>query len=559
MKLFFACQKKYVTSLISLSLFSLLELSASSYPIDSYICTTVKRTVVPDSLPSSTHAIFSYELSKYKKYGYGKWHYGHGLAFEKRLDLMPKTYNGECATKKADLLNFFVITDVHIRDKESPAQVLYLAYKDSTQLASLYSGSMLYTTQMLDATIQTVNGLHKKRPFNFGISLGDTCNATQYNELKWYIDVLDGKVITPSSGAHDGSHTIDYQKPFKAMGLNKSIPWYQVLGNHDHFWYGFLPPNNYIRRSLIGRKILNLGNPVTDPLGVNSRGFYMGAINGGTPYGTIIGAGPVSYFKHTPKISAADPDRRSLARKEWIKEFFNTSSRPKGHGFHKSNKKTGFACYSFEPESNIPIKVIVLDDTQRDDDVNDPTNLGYGHGSLDRERFDWLVKELERGQSEDKLMIIAAHIPIGVEIKGSKSGWINQDLEAELIATLHRYPNLILWIAGHRHINTITALQSPDADRPELGFWEVETASLLEFPQQFRTFRIVRNKDNSVSIFTTNVDPAIKKGSLAEKSRFYAVGIYQIFNKLKSHHSSGSYNAELVKQLTPRMQRKIQK
>jgi len=64
---------------------------------------------------------------------------------------------------------------------------------------------MLYTTHVLDAAVQTINALHKKDPFDFGISLGDTCNSTQYNELRWYIDVLDGKVITPSSGAHLGA------------------------------------------------------------------------------------------------------------------------------------------------------------------------------------------------------------------------------------------------------------------------------------------------------------------------------------------------------------------
>ncbi|GAB6143407.1 hypothetical protein JCM12294_08450 [Desulfocicer niacini] len=31
-------------------------------------------------------------------------------------------------------------------------------------------------------------------------------------------------------------------------------------------------------------------------------------------------------------------------------------------------EKAGFACYSFEPKSDVPLKVIVLDDTQREDD-----------------------------------------------------------------------------------------------------------------------------------------------------------------------------------------------
>jgi hypothetical protein len=129
--------------------------------------------------------------------------------------------------------------------------------------------------------------------------------------------------------------------------------------------------------------------------------------------------------------------------------------------------------------------------------------------------------------------------------------------EAQLIAKLHEYPNLILWVAGHRHINAVTAMKSPDPARPELGFWEVETASLRDFPQQLRTFEIVRNSDNTVSIFATDVDTAAKDGSLAATSRSYAVAAQEIFKNDIGLLPTGSYNAELVKQLTPEMQAKL--
>jgi hypothetical protein len=262
-------------------------------------------------------------------------------------------------------------------------------------------------------------------------------------------------------------------------------------------------------------------------------------------------------------VPAADPNRRSLSRKEWMSEFFNTSSNPKGHGFNQADIAKGFACYTFEPKSDIPIKFIVLDDTQRDDDPNDPDTLGYGHGSfgyghgsLDKVRYDWLVKELDRGQAEGKLMVIAAHEPIGVETAPSMMAWV-PSAEAELIAKLHTYPNLVLWIAGHRHLNTVTAFKSPDAGHPELGFWEIETSSLRDFPRQFRTFEIVRNGDNTVSVFTTDVSPAVKDGSFAAISRSYAVAAQQIFNNPMPLLPTGSYNAELVKQLSPEMQATI--
>jgi metallophosphoesterase (TIGR03768 family) len=533
-----------------------------SYPIASDVFTTLQKTVAPDS-PSGSEKIRPGEVSKYKQNGYGIWHYGPGIDLVKRLDLMPADYSSASAVKTARLLNFFTITDIHITDKESPAQAIYLGLKDG--ISSAYSPVMLYTTHVLDAAVQTINAIHKQNPIDFGISLGDACNNTQYNELRWYVDILDGKVITPSSGVHAGAGGIDYQKPFRVAGLDKTIPWYQALGNHDHFWMGTNPVSAYLRQAYIGEDILKMGDILTDPDGINKRDFYMGVLDCRTPYGDIIGAGPVSSTKAL-KI-AADPDRRSLSKKEWMSEFFTTSSNPAGHGFTLANIDNDFACYSFEPKSNIPVKVIVLDDTQRENDLN---FRGYGHGSLDNARYDWLVRELDKGQAEGKLMIIAAHVPIGVERPESYIGWWSRSPvpEKTLFDKLHTYPNLILWIAGHRHVNAVTAFKSPDDARPELGFWQIETSSLRDFPQQFRIFEIVRNSDNTISIFTTDVDPAIKDGSLAAISRSYGIAAQQLYSKTLSSspappelspgsHNTGSYNAELVIQLSPEMQAKI--
>ena len=520
---------------------------------------TTAGTVMPIPVPSSSPKLLPTDLAQYSRHGYGKWEIGEGFAPEKRLDLLKKGQHNDAAKPVAELLRFFAITDIHISDKETPAQAILYGVKGG--VSSAYSGVMLYTPHVLDAAIQTVNELHKETPIDFGISLGDTCNNTQYNELRWYIDVIDGKVIQPSSGSHAGADSIDFQKPFKAAGLDKTIPWYQTLGNHDHFFIGFLPQNEYSRQALIGKNIINMGNVFADPRGMDSRGFYMGAIDGGTPYGDVIGVGPEKNFATPPQVRAADPDRRSLYRREWMNEFFKTSSRPMGHGFSRSNIDNDFACYSFEPKSDIPIKVIVLDNTQRNDDINNPESLGYGHASLDQERYDWLVRELDLGQAEGKLMIIAAHIPFGVEPWPSMMGWNPAAFvtETQFIAELQEYPNLILFAAGHRHGNTVTAFPSPDPARPELGFWQVETASLRDFPQQLRIFEIFHNSDGTVSICATNVDPVVQEGSLAAKSRAYAIGAQQIFNNAMPYLPTGAYNAELVVPLTAEMQAKIRK
>jgi metallophosphoesterase (TIGR03768 family) len=507
--------------------------------------TTVDRTIVPIAVPASSPEIFPYQIEKYAEYGYGLWQYGAGLPYEKRTDLMPAHYDTSSVVKTAKLLHFFAITDCHVMDEETPAQAIYFGYKGNNP--SAYSPTMLYTTQVLDAAIRTINALNRKKPFDFGISLGDNTNSNQYNELRWFIDVLDGKSINPDSGADDdpvpGANN-DYQDEFEAEGLDGSIPWYQVLGNHDHLWLGSHPANDYIRQFYTGENILDMGDIFNDPLGIESRGFYGGAIDGRTVYGDIIGAGPVEDFATPPKVPAADFDRRPISKEEWKNEFLNSSTGPVGHGLNLASSILG--CYTFEPKENLPIKVIVLDNTQKEEDFN-----LHEHGYIDNERYEWLVAELDKGQAEGKLMIIAAHIPLVIVGYGGHS----PVSAANLIAKLQEYPNFMLWIAGHIHRNKVYVFKSPDETKPELGFWHVETSSLRDFPQQFRTFEIVRNSDKTISIFATNIDPVMKEGSLAAKSRSYAIAEHQI---VKLPMDNASYNAELIQPLSPEMQIKIQ-
>ena len=570
----------------------------SGYPIDSTVVKTTERMIAFPYTPASNPVVAGKmpnpadplqspngkaaltwdqlnKISEYDKLAYGKWTYvDWPLPVVQRTDIMPSTYNAASVTKKTRLLNFFAMTDIHLTDKEAPNQLMYLQQSNpgwAGQNSSIYSGVMLYTPQTFDAAIQTANALHRKDPFDFFISLGDVCNTSMYNELRWYIDIIDGKVITPSSGAHAGADTTDYQKPFKAAGLDKSIPFYQALGNHDHHMIGSFPVyQNGLDQSYISDTVWAVPNelltPQTDPAeyvasfpaNIDIRRlknpsytkYYQGVIDGTTPLGTIKYAGTIAT---APKV-VADPNRRSLHRTEWIQEFFNSATSPKGHGFNlvASNPnfnlvpaadRAGFACYSFVPKANLPLKVIVLDDTQREDDGSFDI---HGHGFLDAARWNWLKAELADGQAANQLMIIACHIPICVTIVGTELEWWLGDANAtitnactitELVTTLQNSTNLLMWIAGHRHVNVVKAFVSPDKDTtPEKGFWQVESSSLRDFPQQFRTFEIFINSDYSISIEAVNVDIAVKEGTPAATSRKYAIATQQILqNPLKSN------------------------
>jgi len=198
------------------------------------------------------------------------------------------------------------------------------------------------------------------------------------------------------------------------------------------------------------------------------------------------------------------------------------------------------------------------------------------------------------GTSNGQLMIIACHVPIAVSPHESDNAgkdtymdWYentrtpaatmeNAVTLPDLITELHSHPNLLMWMAGHRHVNTVKAFVH---DNAEQGFWQVETSSLHDFPQQMRLFDIRLNSDYTISINATNVDPAVKEGTPAYTARKYAVAAGQIAQTELSLNfagadpkypgvidptikpidtNTGSYNAELLKELSPTMKAKMQ-
>ena len=564
-----------------------------TYPISDEVFTTLEKTIDPIP-PDGAPVPLPCQLAEYAP-NYGEFNPDG----DKSDFLLPDMQNPPNIVpsgrdpKAATLLTFFTISDVHVADKESPARAMYFGFQypnpkilnpgtgklQPAGNTSAYSGVTLYTPHVLDAAVQTINALHKVTPFDFGMALGDACDNNQLNELRWYIDTLDGKMIYPSSGAHLGANHIDYQKPFQAAGLDKSIKWYQAVGNHDQFWMGSAFPTEYIRQTLVGSSILNIGMiGLRPPYYINvdwtnalkQHGYYVGVVDGSKPYGDVIYAGPYQSYDPPPRV-AADPSRCSLTINQWMGQFFDTTSQPVGHGFTQKMVIEGFACYHFYPKAGIPLKVIVLDDTDKS---------GTSDGALDNKRYQWLIKELEDGKKAEELMIICAHIPLHaygeqqpaegqpyqyLPIWTTNSSVDENVTEADLLATLHEYPNVIAWISGHVHRNAITP-QLATGGTLENSFWTIETPSLRDFPQQFRHFEIVRNSDNTISIFVLDVDPADNPESLpdgsaspAMTSRHYAIGAMQIFGNPVQQgpgmgETTGVYNAQLVKQLTPTMQ-----
>ena len=386
-----------IIQIISLSVLLWLPLSGSGAELG-----TRQQTIRPLALLTNTLEISLSAISDYAIYGYSAWQWGPGENEGQRLDLMTNGYTR--ATNAARLLSYFSISDIHITDKESPAESLYVGWSApfgaGGLYASAYSPIVLSTTHVLDAAVKTVNALHRQIPFDFGICLGDVANNSQYNELRWFIDVMDGQSITPSSGAHLGATNIDYQKPYQAAGLDRSIPWYEVIGNHDQFWMGTYYPDDKLRNAMVDINILNITNGYLPP-NMDGTGQYVGVVDGTTPYGVVIKGGPTNLYA-TPPTVVADTNRHTLTMAtssntisctNFMSEFFNTASSPAGHGFTQGNIQSNWACYSFEPLTNLPLKMIVLDDMAKTNIPNAVPNYG-ALDQIDAARLAWLTNEL---------------------------------------------------------------------------------------------------------------------------------------------------------------------
>ena len=100
-------------------------------------------------------------------------------------------------------------------------------------------------------------------------------------------------------------------------------------------------------------------------------------------------------------------------------------------------------------------------------------------------------------------------------------------------ALLLRYPNVVLYLAGDNHQNTMTPYFRRDR---RAGFWQITTAGYIDNPQESRLIDLMRNNDGTLSIFSTLLDHAapvshppsgtranaITNAELASISRYFA-------------------------------------
>ena len=333
----------------------------------------------------------------------------------------------------------------------------------------------------------------------------------------------------------------DMNRPFPALGLN--VPWYGIFGNHDALVQGNQPRNNAFATLAVGcNKPSNLSPAATNEIALLGQD--------GITEADLRRVNQILFSEIAPLLNASggsfggtfmrvppDPARVPLRKSDYIREHFTTTGSPRGHGFTQENVRSGQGNFTIRPRRGL--RFIVLDS------INE---RGGDGGNIDDPQFRWLHRQLLAAEQRRELVMTFAHHSLQTMNQPANSPfpYIESDNEGgEATTSVHqggvppaacpersrtadpapnetvrclllRHPSVVAFVNGHEHNNRVTPFPATDAAsarprsaqaiQPSRGFWEMNTASHIDYPQQSRVIDLFDNRDGTLSIFGTIVD-----------------------------------------------------
>ncbi len=172
---------------------------------------------------------------------------------------------------------------------------------------------------------------------------------------------------------------------------------------------------------------------------------------------------------------------------------------------------------------------------------------GGADGCLDEDQARWLEERLVevhgeyrardgsvvRTGHEDRLVVLFSHH--GVDTLAGAPAHAGPDGARllggpEVLRLVHRFGNVVLWLNGHTHTNTVRARRDPD--EPARGLWEVTTCAVVDWPCQIRVVELLDNADGTLSIACTMVDHDSPTGVSAPSHRFTGADLAGLHREL---------------------------
>lgn len=474
------------------------------------------------------------------------------------------SYKSKKIKKKTALGTFVQITDIHIIAPTNASRVSFLAkfIPEITELSDSFRPYEAFTTQVGEQMVKRINaverGPHLKQKFGMVVNTGDNGDSQLTTELQNYINLLDGKEVVPNpadpgnyvgvqdnfpseaypiyyhpdqapEGLPDDFYKVAFGYPnfenilqaamrsFKATGLK--VPWFTCSGNHDstklgNYSLGFFRMLTLFDQLAVG-ELPDLGSKLIESMTALQAKALVAAL-------VTQDAEKVLAIINRSKLREIPKTQKTVqyTSANFINMHFNTSGSPIGHGFTERNIQENVLYYTFKISECIT--GIMLDTCNPNGNLVDFSLAP--NGSIGRIQLSWLEEELRKRSSryynnqgqlvktnnKDEIVILFGHHSLETMNNIYTNPEVTFDNDPQRITgnefrkVINRYPNIVCFIAGHEHRNRVTPF--PDPSGKTDGFWQIITASHIDYPQQSRIIEIGDNHDGTLSIFCTMID-----------------------------------------------------